>query len=229
MKIHMSSGHHDNPLHRKRLQSWLSNFKENVGRPQFIAVEAHEVLFNVVIRKQRSQFVKLARKDDVLKKINGVWLKKLSNAISYEADTHADVFKSEVKTVWLDNTRRDFSTVCDPCAMALWYLTRCRSVVLSAQLELTPYLRKHQFFEAIYAVFEKEVEMTQTEPEAGSTGRFDRDRAWMTLLQDFVADSGPSDYGIVIVGSDHAQDKPAYIKYLLSEAGHDCEVHSLSS
>jgi len=229
MKIHICAGHHDNPLHRKRLQNWLNNFNEKAGKPELIAVEAHEVLFQLVIRNQRNQFVELARKDDVLQKIDRVLLKKLARAISYEADTHAGVFMSEVNTVWLDNVRRDFNTVCDPCTMATRYLTRCRSAVLDAQLELTPYLREHQLFEAIDVVFGKEVEKTQIETEAGSIGSYDRDRAWMTLLQDFVAGSGPSDYGIVIVGFNHAQNKPDYVRYLLSNGGHDCEVHSLSN
>jgi hypothetical protein len=228
MKIYMCAGHHDNPLHRKRLEICLIKLNQKAGRPEFIAVEAHEVLFPVVIRYQRDHFVKLAQKDDVLQKIDIALLQKLASAISYEADTHADVFKSEVNTVWLDNARRDFSTVCDPCTMATRYLARCRSAVLNAQLELTSYLREHQLFEAIDAIFEKELGTTQTKPEAGSTSTCDRDKAWMTLLQGFVVDSGPSAYGIVIAGSDHAQDKPDYIRYLLSKAGHDCEVCSLS-
>lgn len=229
MKIHMSAGYHDNPLHRKRLQTWLSHLNENLGKPRFIAVESNEVLFQVVIRNQRINFVALAREDEVLQKIDRVLLQKLAKAISYEADTHLDVFQSEGRIVWLDNARQDFSTVCDPCTIATRYLKRCRTAILDAQLELTPYLREHLLFEAIDAVFVKQMANTETESQAISTGACDRDRAWMTLLRDFIPDKGHSDYGIVIVGADHSQNEPDYLRYLLSEAGHDCEVRSLSS
>lgn len=229
MRILISAGIHDNPVHRKRLRGWLTDQGKKRGVPKFVGVEANRTLFQAVIQHQRQAFVSLARKDEILKGIDPVLIKKLSLAIAYEADTHADVFQEQTQILWLDDVRPDLATVNDPCNTARRYLDRCRSAVTRAGLEITPYLREHQLFEAVdaFIIHEAEEEARKTPPV--SKGTSERDRAWMKMLESVLFTKEGTGYGIAIVGENHAKDEPDYLMHLLTNSGHNCEVKLVSN
>ena len=49
----------------------------------------------------------------------------------------------------------------------------------------------------------------------------------MKLLEPFLSQDESTDYGIAIIGENHAKDKPNYLRHLLSKSGHVCEVQLL--
>jgi len=228
MKILISAGHHDNPVHRYKLRGWLTVQDQKRGTPKFIAVEANRALFQSAIQFQRDAFIKNAKVDDILKGIDLKYLKELSLAISYEADTHSEVFPDFHQILWLDNVRPDFNTISDPCCMAQRYLELCRSAVIESKLEIIPSLRRHKLFEAVdnYITHKPEIKDYKISP---STTTFERDKAWMELLDPLLTKGESTDYGIAVVGENHSKDEPHYLRHLLSASGHECEVEILSN
>lgn len=228
MQLHISAGIHDNPVHRRRLGIWLEALKHREDSPKFIAVEANSILFLSVIKRQRDEFIKLSRQDEQLGKIERLLLKKLSLSIAYEADTHTDVFGCQTQTIWLDDVRPDIDLVIDPCSTARRYLKLCHSALTNAELTLDRFLRAHKLFEAIDYHLVKEAEKDDRADSLKPTTNFDRDKAWMELLRASLIRCEDSDYGIIIVGANHAQNEPEYLRYLLVKNGHECKVHFLS-
>lgn len=192
------------------------------GTPIFIAVEANRILFEAIIMRQREKFVTLAKKNRILENINEFLLKKLSLAISYEADTHIDVFNSRQKVLWLDDARNDFRTICDPCETAQIYVCRCSHAVKQAKIDINT-IQEHQLRSAVDAYIMREL----NETPAGSNIKFERDKAWKDMLDDHIPSIKSNEYGIVIVGEPHDKDEPDWLRHLLAKSGHDCRVHLL--
>lgn len=138
MELYVFGGFHDNPLHRKRLTKWLEWLRDNIGSPEFIAVEANRILFQSVIKKQRSKFVNLAISDQCLSNLCRKDLKELSYAIAFEADTHEPIFSDEIKVVWLDNERKDLQMILDPCGTAERYLILCQRALGASSTRACP-------------------------------------------------------------------------------------------
>lgn len=228
MRILLFAGYHDNPVHRQNLRRRLTDLCQKGEVPKFIAVEANRALFQSVIKFQRDDFYKSAKNDDILKEIHLKYLKELSHAISYEADTHSEVFHDFNQILWLDDVRPDFNTGNDPCRMAQRYLKTCRSAVVESKLKITSSLRKYELFKAVdnYIISTDRSEKTAY-GFSGSKTIFERDKAWMKLLEPFLSQDESTDYGIAIIGEDHAKDKPNYFRHLLSKSGHVCEVQLL--
>ena len=226
MKILLSAGIHDNPIHRWRLKDLFSHLVEKHCRPWFIAVEANRALFHAVIIQQRDTFISIAKKDKSFDALDKKVLQELSMAIGYEADSHLETFAQEVQTVWLDDIRKDFSTACDPCGTARRCLYWYKKAVEDNNLEISNTTSAKDLFEAIDNYMTRSV--NQQRPSGPvSVPSFDRDHAWMNMLKDMT--SGEADAtAIIVVGAEHAQNKPFYLRYLLGEAGHDCEVRYLS-
>lgn len=220
MRILLSAGIHDNPMHRRRLKRLFSQLVEKHCTPSFVAVEANRALFHAVIRRQRDVFVSMAQKDRVLTALKKNVLQDLSMAIGYEADAHVGIFSEEPQTVWLDDNRSDFSTACDPCSTAKRCLFWYRQAVDNCGLAISNSTTAEELFKAIDAYMSLLVDQR-------SAPTFDRDHVWMAMLKDMLTDQIET-CAIIVVGADHAQNKPDYLRYLLSEAGHDCEVQSLA-
>lgn len=225
MRIILSAGIHDNPVHRQRLKRLFSELVEKRCKPSFVAVEANRALFHSVIQRQRDVFVSMTQKDQVWTALKKNVLQDLSMAIGYEADAHVGIFPEEPQTVWLDDNRLDFSTACDPCSTAkrclLWY----RKAVDKCGLAISNSTTAEELFKAIDAFMTQSVDKQRPSgPYSAST--FHRDHAWMAMLKNMLTDQ-VEPCAIIVVGADHAQNKPDYLRYLLGKAGHNCEVQSL--
>lgn len=228
MRILLFAGCHDNPVHRRNLHRRLTDLHQNGEVPKFIAVEANRALFQSVITFQREAFYKKAKNDDIFKELNLKYLKELSSAISYEADTHSEVFNDFNQLLWLDDVRPDFNAGNDPCRLAQRYLETCRCAVVESKLKITSSLRKYELFKAVddYIASPDRSEKN-VYGVSGINTTFERDKAWKKMLDPYLSQDERTDFGIAIIGENHAKDEPAYLRYLLSKSGHLCEVELL--
>ena len=149
-------------------------------------------------------------------------------AIGYEADAHVGIFPEKPRTVWLDDNRSDFSTACDPCSTAKRCLYWYRKAVDKCGLTISNSTTKEELFKAIDAYMTRPSDQQRIPSiPSSSPHTFDRDHAWMAMLKDMLTNQVDT-CAIIVVGADHTQNKPDYLRYLLGKAGHNCEVQSLA-
>ena len=232
MKLYVFGGFHNNPLHRDRLTKQLEWLRDNIGCPEFIAVEANRSLFQAVIKKQRSKFVDLAIKDPWLSRLPKKSLKELSCAIAFEADTHEQIFFSKLKVVWLDDEREDFGMVLDPCGAAERHLILCQSALAASSTRACDLKRQTPVVGAIDAYITNDLnkDTQAVRPAYLSPGQeadpYYRDDLWVNVLKP-ILDHCSSGFGIILVGENHARKDGRYLVKQLEEMGYTCKVNLL--
>jgi len=216
MKFFLSGGFHDDPLHRLRLRAGIEFLRNQYGDPAFVAVEANRTLFQAVTYWQRQLFVRLARKEPKLSQLRLDKLECLAKAIHYEADSHEGLFTNNPRVLWLDD-ERSFGTAGDPCSTAERYFQTCRKALENEN----PGSNERKAIQAISKYI--------TERAAKSTvdDVFDRDKAWARKI--LSKRSYKSEYGIVVVGENHVQNKQSYLRALLAAKGYDCHIRYLAT
>ena len=232
MELYVFGGFHDNPLHRERLTKWLEWLSDNIGSPEFIAVEANRILFQAVIKNQRLKFVDLAINDPWLGRLPKKSLKELSYAIAFEADTHEQIFSGEIKVVWLDDEREDIGMVLDPCGTAEKYLILCQSALAASSARACDLKRQTPVVGAIDAYITSDlnkdtqaVRRAYLSPEQ-EADPYHRDDLWVNVLKPILGHYS-SGFGIILVGENHARKDGRYLVNQLEEMGYICKVHLL--
>lgn len=230
MELLVFGGFHYNPLHRERLKQWMEFLRDKKGDPTFIAVEANRILFHAVIRKQRRKFVEIAKADLRLGGLKE--LDALSKAIDYEADTHEEVFKEEQNVIWLDDGRKDLTTICDPCDTAERFLSLCQKALESSNFCAPDLARYTPVITAIDQYIKSVGQKFPTNPnreallhEMGQP-YCDRDRLWLGVLKPHCVHDAQG-YGIVVVGENHTiREGNSLVKHL-EGIEQPCNVHLL--
>jgi hypothetical protein len=198
---------HFDPLCRSRLRSWLKNLStEKREPPGFIAIEWDREIFEQV-KQQRPVLQHMIEQE---------WpgapedfVKALSEAMGFEADTHQEVFP-HVETIWLDQGREvpDSSVITDYARdrMNLYrsYWPEDISVPTTGILE---------------AMSRKSWKRT-----AGSAlERTDRDSKFASNISEAITEKNPS-WAISIVGASHASNSPGCMRALLEKKGVLCKA-----
>lgn len=233
MKIFISGGYHENPLHRLYLGAGMRLLKKDIGLPKFIAVEANRALFQTVILEQRKQFVELAANDDQLSWVSADALQSLAKAIQYEADTHEDVFGYFKNILWLDDCRTDFSEGLPLCKTAERYIRTCREALYNH----APVRDTNTVLQVVSEQISAEAQRQPRESNKIRLEKFknngkalsnpyERDEIWADEISRI--DCPEAAYGIVVVGANHAIDDNRYLTALLRKQGHDCQARFLA-
>ena len=231
MRLFISGGYHQDPVHRERLLNGMRLLRSQFGVPAFVAVEANCALFKAVIMEQRKLFIALAQQDQEMAAVPDTAKEVLSKAMLYEADTHEEVFGKALKILWLDDCRTDFDEILDPCNTARRYLQLCRhalkkcdnttdhrEVLSSVSAFITEQARSHSL-ESNKILREKFFSETRSNP-------YERDEIWAEVISKSA--SPQSGYAIIVVGVPHAFDEERYLGALLKEQGHDCQLRLLA-
>jgi hypothetical protein len=233
MKIFISGGYHENPLHRLYLGAGMRLLKQDLGLPKFIAVEANRALFRTVILEQRKQFVELVANDDQISWVSADALQSLAKAIWYEADTHEDVFGYFENILWLDDHRTDFSEALPLCRTAERYIQICRKALDNHE----PIGDTNTVLQVVSAHISAEAQRQPIESNRirmekffnngkARSNPYERDKIWADKISRI--DCPESAYGIVVVGENHAIDENRYLTALLRKQGHNCQVRFLA-
>ena len=230
MELQVFGGYHDNPLHLRRLKSWMEFLRDNKGNPVFIAVEANRILFQAVIRNQRQKFVKIAKVDPWLGRLSN--LADLSSAIAYEADTHEEVFDEKQNVIWLDDERTDLATIMDPSDTAERFFACCQKALAASRDRACDLARDILVIKAIDQYIRDSAEKETTSQNRAQILHevglpyCDRDKLWLDILKArCVRDS--QGYSILVVGENHTLREGNSLVKLLEDVGQSCEVHLL--
>jgi hypothetical protein len=216
VKVFLSGGYHYDPLHRLRLRAGLEFLRNRCGDPAFVAVEANRTLFQAVVGWQRQLFVELAQKDAKLSQLRLDELESLANTIHYEADSHQGLFTNNPRVVWLDD-ERNFGTSDNPCSTAQRYIKTYRKALEKEN----PNRSVRKVMQAISKF------VTARAAKSTVADTFDRDKAWARMI--LRAKSFKPGYGIIVVGENHVQNKPSYLRSLLEAKGYECHVRYLAN
>lgn len=233
MKLYIFGGYHQDPLHRIRLLESMKFLKSSIGSPDFIAVESNRAIFQAVILPQRKQFISLAQKDDEISKFSHKAIESLSKALQYEADTHEEVFNSDLNVIFLDDYRIDFSDTLDPCDTAKRYLQTCRNALRKCGEHFDNNDEVDRIVSSYMAEQAQGVSLESNKilrekffyGEARSNP-FERDEIWAKVIEETLSDQ--SGYAIIVAAVPHVFDKQGYLGALLKKQGHDCHFYLLS-
>ncbi len=208
MRLRVAGVNHNDVLGRDRLLAWLQKVcNEENSHPSFVAVEYNRSHF-ADIKSQRPLFRKLAA--EVWPNSSKQVFDTIQDSLAYEGDLHELIF-SGAETVWLDQGR----LVDDPTRLSKYACDRLkiyRNFIKSERLALSP-----EDFSTMSNAAWKHREPPQPD---------DRDFKFAEVLLDrFIRDQ--TDWGIAIVGSDHASGVDGSMVNRLEGEGVVCQVKQL--
>jgi hypothetical protein len=205
MNLYIIGVNHFNPSHRVKLHEiYKEIYRLCNSQPLFIALEYDENFAKEVV-KQRDYFKQICTIE--WNSLSEQELKTFAESLIYEVDTHIDVFPS-VRILWLDNGR----IMCEK------YAEKRLNIYKAAIKNTNP---GKSIMERII-LYLKNIAVP-FEPS-------ERDSAFAQTIQTTLKSVSPNrntNYGIVVVGANHASNNNSSMRNLLEKANIKCTVYEL--
>ena len=212
MKLYLAGVIHNDPLGRDRIHYWLKGIKESTP-PAFVAVEWGETVFRLLEASRSGLGMKLqVRFPDVESDV----IQTLADLLAYEGDSHKGIYPN-ADVIWLDDGR-----VCIDKGKQLTNEEIANKVVQGRHSIMELWLSNRFQFdssEKFLSQISSEVWTSSTRPETS-----ERDEKFAGLILSRIHEDG---WGAVITGAEHTEDKEGRMRYLLSQAGQNCDVEIL--